>query len=654
MSVKTNPHSRKRSVEFQPTAAELVKEVKFEKVLSDLRMALEAADMVTWEWDIPTRSVRYSENIGAIVRGANVKPYCSLDTLIPEIHPDDRERLARVLEETSEKGTPFECEYRVRMLDGTYRWILGRGRRVVVEGGKPVRVLGISMDITERRRTEEALRASEEEDRAAFEQAAVGITHVGTDGRFLRVNDKLCTILGYQRDELLKMTFQEISHPDDLEADLNHVRQVLSGEIKTYSMEKRYIRKDRSTVWANLTVSLVRSDAGEARHFISVVEDITERKRASEVLRESEERFRALAERVLVGIYILLDSKYVYINPAMARIFGYSVSEMTGMTPSEIVQPSDQEKVGDHIRRRIAGEMPSARDEVRGRHRDGSTVDVEVWCSRVEIDGKPALVGTVVDITRRKRAETETQRLRQELARFSRVATVNELTASIAHELNQPLAAILSNAQAALRFMQSGAPDLKELREILDDIVADDRRAAEVIRSMRSMLKSGVNEHHPLSLNNLITEVMPIVRNDAMIRRISVVLDLGSPMSLVEGNRIHLQQVILNLVVNAFEAMEASKESREVMLRTRQEAGEIVLEVRDSGPGIPADKLNSIFDPFFTTKTTGLGMGLSLSHSIVTAHHGRLWAENNPERGATFHMVLPASSNQTVGNERTI
>ncbi len=221
MNVKANPHSQKRKASLQPATPD-----------ARLRIALEAAEMVDWEWDIPTRSIRYSENIEAIVRGANVEPYCSLDTLIPEIHPEDRERLARALGNASEKGTPFECEYRVHMLDGTYRWILGRGKRVVIEGGKPVRVLGISMDITERKRTEEALRASEEEDRATFEQAAVGITHVATDGRFLRVNDKLCAIVGYQRDELLQLTFQDITHPDDLEADLDYVRRVLSGEIK--------------------------------------------------------------------------------------------------------------------------------------------------------------------------------------------------------------------------------------------------------------------------------------------------------------------------------------------------------------------------------------------------------------------------------------
>ncbi len=144
---------------------------------------------------------------------------------------------------------------------------------------------------------------------------------------------------------------------------------------------------------------------------------------------------------------------------------------------------------------------------------------------------------------------------------------------------------------------------------------------------------------------------MPILRNDALMRKISVVLDLGSPMPPVEGNRIHLQQVILNLVVNAFEAMEASNEPKEVVLRTRQVDREIVLDVVDSGSGIPADKLGSIFEPFFTTKTTGLGMGLALCHSLVTAHKGRLWAENNPKRGATFHIALPASLKQAAGNE---
>jgi PAS domain S-box-containing protein len=249
-------------------------------------------------------------------------------------------------------------------------------------------------------------------------------------------------------------------------------------------------------------------------------------------------------------------------------------------------------------------------------------------------------VALIRDITERKRAEAETLLLREELALFSRAATVGELTASIAHDLNQPLAAILSNAQSAMQLMQGGSPDLKELHEILEDIAADDTRAAGIIRSVRSMLKRGEGERCPVLLNDLITEVLSLVRNDAFERKVAIIRELGSVLPPIEGNRVQLQQVILNLVMNAFEAMEMS-ESRELVLRTRQAEGKIMLDVIDSGPGIPPDKLGSIFEPFFTTKTSGLGLGLALSRSIALAHNGRLWADNNMQRGATFHLALP-------------
>ena len=158
------------------------------------------------------------------------------------------------------------------------------------------------------------------------------------------------------------------------------------------------------------------------------------------------------------------------------------------------------------------------------------------------------------------------------------------------------------------------------------------------------MLKRGESDTQPLSLNNLITDVVPIVRNDALMKQVAIVLDLASSLPSVQGNRVQLQQVILNLAVNALEAMQGCQQPRELVLRTRQTNGEIMLDVMDSGPGIPADKLNSIFEPFFTTKTNGLGMGLPLSRSITTAYKGRLWAENSSNRGAIFHLALPRSS----------
>ncbi len=290
---------------------------------------------------------------------------------------------------------------------------------------------------------------------------------------------------------------------------------------------------------------------------------------------------------------------------------------------------------------------------IRGSHRGAVyTLDMHdgVRWFELSIAAKPEgsapdarFVALARDITERVRAEEETQLMREELTLFSRVATVGELAASIAHDLNQPLASILNNARAAICLMQGASPDLKECGEILEDIVADDNRAAEMIRSMRTMLKREGGERLPLHLDDLIADVLSLVRNEAQVRNIAVTLDLDDPMPPISGERVQLQQVILNLIVNACEAMNGSDKHGKLVIRTRNSDGEVLVDVIDSGPGIPPDRLDAVFKPFFTTKKNGIGIGLSLSRTIVNAHGGRLWAENNAEKGATFHISLPVT-----------
>jgi two-component system sensor kinase FixL len=222
---------------------------------------------------------------------------------------------------------------------------------------------------------------------------------------------------------------------------------------------------------------------------------------------------------------------------------------------------------------------------------------------------------------------------------------MGELTAAIVHEVSQPLTVIRSNAQVGLRLLAAGDPDLKELGEILEDIVAADQRADQVIQHVRALLRKGEAERRPLPLNTLISDVISVVASDAARRNVAIVLDLAPGLPLVSGDRVQLQQVLLNLMMNAFDAMTeggARPPKPELILRTRPLGDDgVQVDVADTGPGIPPATLGSIFKPFVTTKPNGMGMGLSVSHSIVRAHEGRLWAENDPEGGAVFHIVLP-------------
>jgi two-component system, LuxR family, sensor kinase FixL len=246
----------------------------------------------------------------------------------------------------------------------------------------------------------------------------------------------------------------------------------------------------------------------------------------------------------------------------------------------------------------------------------------------------------------RKQGELEAQRLRQDLTHIGRVSAMGELAASLAHELNQPLTAILSNAQAAQRFLAGDVVDLEQLREILGDIVADDKRAGDVIRRLRVLFKKSDPEYTSLALNEVVGEVAWLVRNDAVLRNVTMSLELAPGLSRVRGDRVQLQQVVLNLVLNGFEAMrEPGTGKQTLVIRTaREDAAAVRVEVQDSGIGIDDKDLDHIFQPLYTTKTEGLGMGLTIARTIVDAHGGRMGAVNNAHGGATFHFTLPAST----------
>jgi C4-dicarboxylate-specific signal transduction histidine kinase len=254
-------------------------------------------------------------------------------------------------------------------------------------------------------------------------------------------------------------------------------------------------------------------------------------------------------------------------------------------------------------------------------------------------------VAYAIDLSERKQAEVALQKAQAELAHAARMMTMGELAASLAHELMQPLTAILSNAQAALRFLAAALPDLDELRAILADIVADDQRAGEVIQRLRRLLSRGELERLPLDLNEVIREVVRLIHSEVVMKNVTVVLNLGADLPPVPGDRVQLQQVILNLLINGVEAMSAVEDrSRELLIRSHRHASrDVLVAVRDVGIGLDPQQVERIFDSFYTTKTNGMGLGLSISRSIIEAHGGRLWAAPNEGYGITVQFTLPVA-----------
>jgi C4-dicarboxylate-specific signal transduction histidine kinase len=254
-------------------------------------------------------------------------------------------------------------------------------------------------------------------------------------------------------------------------------------------------------------------------------------------------------------------------------------------------------------------------------------------------------IGSCIDLTDQKQAEAAVRRSLEEIAHLNRVAAMGELAASLAHELNQPLAAILSNAQAANRFLNGESPHLVQARECLSDIVADDKRAAEVIKNVRALLKKELAGATQVDLNEVVGDVIRLLEHDAMLRKASVTFEPSATRAAVFGDRVQLYQVVLNLIMNGLEATaEQGLGDRWLKVRTsRSRTDAVELTVEDSGRGIAESDLARVFEPFFSTKPEGLGMGLSISRSIVQAHGGRLWAENSAGGGAMFRCVLPVA-----------
>jgi len=309
------------------------------------------------------------------------------------------------------------------------------------------------------------------------------------------------------------------------------------------------------------------------------------------------------------------------------------------------VYSEDRERMGQAVDKSLAGDS-GFEEEYRVMLPDGR---IRWLGTRGHIEfnqrGLPLrMSGVSIDITRRKQAELDVLKQRNELAHLSRVTMLGELSGTLAHELNQPLAAILSNAQAALRFLAQDAEALNEVREILEDIVVDDKRAGEVIDRLRLLLRKEEVQHRPLDVNEVVQDVLKLVGSDLASRNIVVNLDLSSKLPAVIGDRVLLQQVLLNLILNGCDAVADTEiiEHHRLHIHTLRNGDAVQVSVVDQGRGISLDDMEHLFEPFYTTKPQGMGLGLSICRTIITAHNGQLLVTNNAGCGATFYFILPA------------
>ena len=527
------------------------------------------------------------------------------------------------------------------------RWALQRD-----EGGRPVAVLETNNDITERKRADEERRqflAREQEAKSEavaaqhrFRDLVNSIEGIVWEAdaqtfRFLFVSEQAQRVLGYPVERWLSEPafWKDHIHPDDREWAVNFC-MAATAEKRDHDFEYRMLAADGRTVWLRDLVTVV-AEGDRTTRLRGVMLDITERKRAEYLTRQV---FETSPDSVVV---VGKDYRYQRVNPVYERIWGIPAEKLVGMHVADLIgMEVFEQSVKLHLDRCFAGEGVSYgrwfTNSVGRRYMAVSYSPLRPDWERVE-----AVLVIARDLTEYMLAEEALHQAQAELAHVTRLTTLGELAASIAHEVNQPLAAIVADANASLNWLAAARPDLDMVRDALVAIVKDGHRAADVIQRTRQLARKADYQKAQLDINDVIRDVVPLVRTAVLNHQVSLRVDLASGLAPVLADRVQLQQVLINLVVNGIEAMASVDDRpRELVVRSRaHEADQILVAVQDVGVGIDSISADRLFSAFFTTKPGGMGMGLSISRSIIEAHGGRLWATPNEGPGATFQFAVP-------------
>jgi PAS domain S-box-containing protein len=560
------------------------------------------------------------------------------------IHPADRDRVVASFAHSVATGLSFESEHRLRRADGVYQWF--QVRALPVRDGDD-RITGwylLLTDIEDRKRAEDVIRASERDLIQIINTLPSTAWSTRPDGYCDFVNTRWLDYAGFTAEEARGWNWARALHPDDADA-LNEQWQSCLATGASLDAEARMRRFDGVYRWFLFRANPLRDESGTIVKWYGTNIDIDDRKRAEDELRRGE-TFLAEGQRLSsTGSFSWrVATGEVTLSEQLHRIFEFEQGEpVTLQHIGSIVHPEDIPLLTEKIAKGQAG-GDCAEYEIRLQLPNGSMKYVRTLSVATrDSSGGLEINGAVQDITERRLADIALGKLRSELARVARLTSLGALTASVAHEVNQPLTGIITNAGTCLRMLAADPPNIDGARETVRRMIRDGNRASDVIIRLRSLFIKQSGAIESVDLNEAAREVIALSLTELQRHRVVVRDELDDRVPLVTGDRVQLQQVIMNLLLNAADAMsDIADRPRQVTIKTRCGEGDrVLLTVQDSGVGIDPQSVERLFEAFFTTKHGGMGIGLSISNSIIESHHGKLWATANDGPGATFSFYVP-------------
>ncbi|MDB6039679.1 MAG: sensor histidine kinase protein [Verrucomicrobiales bacterium] len=611
----------------------------------ELRQVIDTVPVMAWTLR-PEGVVDFLNRRWVDYSGISLEQYVA-DPAGP-IHPEDAPRVFEKWRAQMAIGKAFDDEMRLRRADGEYRWFLVRTAPLCDQLGKIVKWFGVSTDIEDRKQAERVLFDTKSKLELILENSPLAISTLNPEGRITSWNKAAERLFGWTAGEAIGQLCKTIP-PEGRQDYLLSIGKVMQGETLLGLVSYRR-KKNRDILTCSVSFAPQRNERGEPIGVTAIIEDITERKRAEDAIRRSQELLESVLATIPVGVVVTnLAGDIVRSNAISKAIWGQVIisggerrekSRAFWHETGKRVEPEDWASV-----RALANGQTILNELLDIEPFNGQPKTIRNSAAPIRNpDGQ--IVGAVIvneDVTEAKKSEEKLRQAQAELAHVARVTVIGELTASIAHEVNQPLAAVVTNANAASRWLAADPPNLKEAREAILRIARDGTRASEVIRRIRTLVKKSEPFRTSVNLNELIEETVALTQPELKRKKVSLRTELSPKLPLVPADRVQLQQVLLNLFVNAVDSLSGVPD-RPRMLRIHTELTEshsVQVVVQDTGAGIKRDVVERLFEPFYTTKPHGLGMGLAISRSIVEAHGGRLWATPNDGRGATFQLILP-------------